>query len=408
MIVHKPETRYENGEVILSARVTFDHPLLNKPDRLWFSFPDKFAPFVTHRSDAFAAGLILLAMHSGEEMRIEGELSPRLARGLVEYQRVFHFWFPHLFSPIQIHAGCLSELDRDLAGKETMTLFSGGVDSAFTLLKHLPDHQPLTGFQVRYALFIHGYDIPLQNQGSYQNACHIFSNELAQVGVELIPVRSNLRYFTSGLLPWVLAHGCATIAAALMLDRLCGNLLVPASASLDDIKPWGSSPLVDHWLSTETCQIMHHGLSSRMEKVSAIANWQPAQRFLRVCINEDFRDGVQNCSACEKCLRTMIMLEMCGALDQFQTFSRPIRTLDIARWTPHYASNVVFTPAMRSYARQNGKPQYLLPLTIAHLRGLSMYAVRRLIPGRLFHFLKKQKFPYEQDPFNPAHLENPR
>jgi hypothetical protein len=166
MIVHKPETRYENGEVILSARVTFDHPLLNKPDRLWFSFPDKFAPFVTHRSDAFAAGLILLAMHSGEEMRIEGELSPRLARGLAEYQSVFHFWFPHLFSPIQINAGCLSELDLDLAGKETMTLFSGGVDSAFTLLKHLPDHQPLTGFQVSYALFIHGYDIPLQTRAA--------------------------------------------------------------------------------------------------------------------------------------------------------------------------------------------------------------------------------------------------
>ncbi|HSV85543.1 MAG TPA: hypothetical protein VLH85_03145 [Levilinea sp.] len=401
------EITVKNGEVMLSAGVTFDRPLLNKPQRLWFSFPEKFAPFVTCRSDAFAAGLILLAMYSGEELVIEGELSPRLARGLSEYQRVLKFWYPNLFSIVNIQAHSLSALPAEQAGNETMTLFSGGVDSAFTLMQHLPERQPLPDFQVRYALFIHGYDTPLQNQSSFENASRIFSRELAAAGVELIPVRTNLRYFTSGLLPWMIAHGCITIAAGLVFDRLCGKLLVPSANNLDEHKPWGSSPLVDHWLSTVTTETLHHGIChSRMDKVSAIAGWAPAHHFLRVCINEAGRDGVNNCSACQKCLRTMIALELCGKLEQFKTFHRPIRPRDVVHWTPQYTTSVVYTPPMRAYAARTGQREYLLPMLIAHLRGLFMFYLRRLMPKRLFAFLKQRKFPYERDPFNPAHLAN--
>jgi len=401
------EISLENGEVVVSARVTFDRPLLNKPERLWFAFPEKFAPFVTRRSDAFAAGLIVLAMHSGEGLTVEGGLSPRLLRGLYEYQRVFNFWFPQLLSVIPLNPLALSELAPEQAGKGTLTLFSGGVDSTFTLLKHLPQHQPLPDFQVNYALFIHGYDIPLQNRASFDRACRTFTAELSAVGVELIPVRTNLRYFTSGLLPWMIAHGCATIAAGLMLDGLCARLLVPATHCLDDYKAWGSSPLVDHWLSTETIETIHHGISfTRMDKVRFISGWQPAQHFLRVCINEAGRSGVRNCSVCEKCTRTMIMLQLCGKLDQFTTFNRKIRPWDVARWTPHYGFSVVYTPSMRSFARQTGQKQYLLPMLIAHLRGLFMFYIRRLIPPRLFAYLKQRKFPYQSDPFNPAHLDS--
>jgi hypothetical protein len=408
MRLSPPEITIENGEVVLSAQVSFDRLMSNKPERLWFALPEKYAPFLSCRADAFAAGLIVLAMHSGEDLLVEGDLSPRLARGLTEYQRVFHTWFPDRLARIRVEARSLRALEPDRAGSETMTLFSGGVDSAFTLMKHLPQHQPLSAFQVRYALFIHGYDIPLQNPDSFHNACRPFSQELSAVGVELIPLRTNLRYFTSGLVPWMVAHGCATIAAGLVLDRLCRHLLVPATHYMDDYKPWGSSPMVDHWLSTETVETLHHGISqSRMDKVSAISDWTPAQNFLRVCINEDGRDGVHNCSVCEKCYRTMIMLDMCGTLERFKTFNRRIGYRDVVHWTPHYATSVVYTPSMRAYARQSGKTQYLLPLGVAHLRGLVMFGLRKAIPKWLFKFLKGRKFPYERDPFNPANLNGP-
>jgi hypothetical protein len=407
MRLSPPEIFHKNDEVVVSVQVTFNQPQSNLPDRLWFSFPAKYAPFVTHRSDAFAAGLIILAMQMGEDLFVEGDLSPRLLRGLGEYQQAFNFWYPTLLSTIKIDARSLNALEPDQAGKETITLFSGGVDSAFTLMKHMPEHQPITDFQIRYALFIHGYDIPLQNRSSFDNACRTFSTALESTGVEIIPVRTNLRYFTTGRLPWMIAHGCATIAAGLTLDRLSSHLLVPATHYLDDYKPWGSSPLVDHWLSTETLETLHHGINaSRMDKVLAIADWQPAQRFLRVCINEEGRDGAQNCSRCEKCFRTMIMLDLCQKLDQFQTFNRQIRPGDIVHWVPHYATGVVYTASMRQYIRKTGKTQYLLPIAIAHLRGLTMFAIRKMMPKKVFEFLKRRKFPPEKSPFSASQLTN--
>jgi hypothetical protein len=405
MRVSASEITTANGEAVLSAQVRFERPLLNKPERLWFSVPEAYAPFLSQRADAFAAGTILLAMHSGEDMIVEGELSPRLVRGLAEYQRAFHFWYPDRLSLVGLHTPNLCEMDAAQAGEQTATLFSGGVDSAFTLMMHLPQHQPLPEYQVRYGLFLHGFDVPLQNQTSFEDAFQTFRQELAVTGVELIPLRTNLRYFTSGLLPWTIAHGCAAIATGLALDGLFGKLLVPASHTLADYRPWGSSPLVDHLLSTERFDVLHHGASAaRMDKISAIADWEPAQHFLRVCINEGGRDGVHNCGKCEKCQRTMAMLALCGKLDQFKTFNRPFGKADIARWTPNYSAGVIHMPFMRQYARRHGKSDYLLPLAVAHLRGLVMAQGKKLAPKRLFNFLKGRKYPYERDPFNPDHL----
>ncbi len=346
MRISRPEISVVNGEMVVSAQVSFDQPLLNKPDRLWFSVPEKFASFISQRSDAFAVGMLALAMHIGEDLTIEGELSPRLLRGMAEYQQAFHFWFPQM-SVIKNDASCLSKIDPLLAGKETISLFSGGVDLTYTLMQHLPGKRPIQDFQIKYGLFIHGFDIPLQNQPSFENAFNTLSRELAVLDIGLIPLRSNLRYFTSGLIPWSIAHGSAHIAAGLTLDRQCSHLLVPASHFVDDFKPWGSSPLVDHWLSTEFIEVIHHGINaSRMDKIQAISAWQPAQSFLRVCINEKGRDGVQNCTRCEKCMRTMAMLELFGTLEKFKTFPRYFGVWDIARWTPHYGTSVVFTPSM--------------------------------------------------------------
>jgi len=84
----------KNGEVIVSAKVTFKKPMLNKPDIAWFAFPESYLPYISGRADAFAAGLLPLAMVIREDLTIEGEMSPRLARGLQEYQLALNFWFP--------------------------------------------------------------------------------------------------------------------------------------------------------------------------------------------------------------------------------------------------------------------------------------------------------------------------
>jgi len=406
MIISNPEIRLKNGEVIVSAKVTFVKPVLNKPEMAWFAFPENYLPYISGRADAFAAGLLPLAMVIREDLMIEGELSPRLFYGLNEYQRALNVWFPKQLALVDIYAANLTSLPIEQAGQSCVTLFSGGVDSSYTLMSHLPNRQANTDFQVRYGLFVHGFDIPLQNRAVYEESLNIFSQQLAPLGVEIIPCRTNLHYFTSGLLTWGIAHGSASISTGLVLDKLVRYFLVPSSDSPGELIPWGSSPLIDHWLSTEFLQIIQDSAPlSRIEKVATISTWQPAQQFLRVCIDESKRVGVNNCCRCEKCIRTMVMLEICGTLKSFKTFRQPFGRWDIIRWVPNQDLGDLWLPQILQYIQSIGKNEYILPIWIAHLRGKLRFWLQEMIPKPLFKYLKERKFPYESDYFNPINLD---
>ncbi len=406
MIISKPEITLKNGEVIVSVRVAFQKPVLNKPEVAWFAFPERCLPYISGRADAFAAGLLPLAMVIGEDLMIEGELSPRLFYGLKEYLLALSLLFPNQFTNMTIQAVNLAELSHTQAGQACATLFSGGVDSSYTLMTHLPDRQPIPDFQVKYAIFVHGFDIPLQNQSSFKEAVSVFSQVLSPLGVETIPCRTNLHYFTSGLLDWGIAHGGAVISVGLVLDRLIRYVLVASSFPLDDLVPCGSSPLTDHLLSTETLQILHDGAPiQRVEKLEALSNWQPVQHFLRVCMNEYKRSGVNNCCRCEKCMRAMIRLDIFGTLKSFETFRYPPGKREIMQWNPMYEDGVEWMFQLMQLARERGRTDYIFPLWVAHLRGLVRLAVRKMTPKPLFKYLKKRRFPYQKDLFNPINLD---
>ena len=62
------------------------------------SFPGKkYAYAVTERSDGFIVGLLLTAMKLKENIKVAGAVSPRLAFGIEEWQRVFNRWEPETF-----------------------------------------------------------------------------------------------------------------------------------------------------------------------------------------------------------------------------------------------------------------------------------------------------------------------
>ena len=404
MIISSPEITQKNGEVIVSASVIFNKPALNKPEKAWFAFPESYLPYISERADAFAAGFLPLAMAVKEDLHIEGPLSPRLADGLQEYQLALNGWYPKQMSLVNIQAAQLTGLPLEQAGRSCVTLFSGGVDSSYSVMTHLPDRQPLADFQVKHAIFVQGFDIPLQNRPDYENILKLFSEQLTPMGVEVIPCRTNLQYFTSGLLHWNIAHGAAMISVGLILDKLIRYFLLPSSFALDGLVPWGTSPMIDHWLSTETLQIIHHGVTFvRIEKAYAISNWQPAQHCIRVCIDEGKRSGVNNCGRCDKCLRTMVVLEICGSLKSFKTFPQPFGRWAIMRWVPHYDSK--WLPQTLQFVRTRGKTEYIFPLWVALLRGKLRSWFLKMIPGPLFFYLKKRKYPYSSDHFNPIYLD---
>jgi len=56
------------------------------------------------------------------------------------------------------------------------------------------------------------------------------------------------------------------------------------------------------------------GKAHRLEKTKYIAGNETAQKYLNVCL---FPEKSINCGICEKCQRTLLMLDMLGYLDEF-------------------------------------------------------------------------------------------
>ena len=67
-------------------------------------------------------------------------------------------------------------------------------------------------------------------------------------------------------------------------------------------------------LSSENLKIYPEGAAyERLDKMSHIIDFEPAQKYLEVCVQ-----GVgKNCGRCVKCARTLLMLDYLGALDKF-------------------------------------------------------------------------------------------
>jgi hypothetical protein len=263
------------------------------------------------------------------------------------------------------------------AGHACGTAFSGGVDSFFTLYRHLQERERYPSHVVRYALFVHGFDIPLSDERSYRTAFEAYEQVLAEHGVTLVGVITNLREFV-GHADWNMSHGSALCGTAMTLSPVLRRFFVPSSKSYGTLEPWGSDPLIDALLSTDDFQVIHDGAAyTRFEKLQAMQSWDVIRPLLRTCYEEV--DGLRNCGRCRNCRRTMFVLAALGELDKFQTFppvASPAR-FRWARWdTPHER---LFAQQSIEYAARNGRGSIAMAGRLAMKRSQALAVKRRLV-----------------------------
>jgi hypothetical protein len=406
VLIHPPEIALIGDEVEISARFTLEKPIGSRPERLWFRYPAAYQNFISQRSDAFAVAGMWFAMVLHEPLMVQGVVSPHLAYGLEEYQKAYHTWAPAKYPRVDMRFEQLEPARPAPEQTAVATAFSGGVDSSFTVMTHLPAYQPLPAYQLTHYIFIHGFDIPLQDVEDYQGACRAFEQELGKLNLKLIACRTNIHHFAFGLVQWSYYHGIIQVGAALALDRLIRLYYIPSSYSVKNPKKADNWPYLYNILSTEALAISHDGsTSSRFEKATAIAGWEPAQHYLRVCVNRGKRLGVQNCSQCEKCQRTMTMFKMLDEVQNFKTFRQPYHWSDTLKWRPDYHGAVPsWFDDLSRLAWKRKQYGMLLLLIIGHIRALARYWFDRLLPERLHARFKPFFYPPEKDPFNPRFL----
>jgi hypothetical protein len=397
MIIHQPEMLRQDNQTIVFSKIEMRHHSANFPEYLWYKVPEHYTQYLSLQSDAFLIPGLLAGMHFKEAIEVRGAVSPKLAYHLDEYQYLLNFRMPKAVTQVEIKYEQL----RSMAGNPTSigTTFSGGVDSLFTLWKHLSKNQPIPDYQITHALFILGFDIVNADKLRYQSLYSRYYAALQQINVDLIPMETNLVSLIMPRMRFVHFYGPVLIGAAHVFGNLFNKFFIPSSRDYEQLQTWTSSsdPTTDPLLSANSLEIIHHGAAfRRVEKIEAISDWELAHNHLRICQSHQLGENINNCSRCEKCVRTMIPIYALGKMDYFKTFSYPFTSNhQIFWWARKFDPSKDYVNEIFPFIRRI-QPKLMRWVRAASFLGNLRYTLLKLIPKSIRTHL--QPFGYFVDP----------
>jgi hypothetical protein len=262
------------------------------------------------RGEIFACAFLLPAMKRGTGLRIEGaSLSPRWLANAKLLMKIFSEWWG--YTPIEISCDSAGLAVETIEAPHTGLFFSGGVDSFHSLLSSEEKIDDL--------VYVHGFDCALADQTRLEDARKHLSQIVAGTGHRLILLKTNLREhpLIRGI-EWIKIYGGALASAAYTVPGI-RRMMISSSYAVGFLIPCGSHPETDPLWSNEQLVFVHYGVDvRRIDKLIAIADHPLVMRHLRVCWKHAGQPG--NCCRCEKCMRTMLILDSLGKLTSFEAF----------------------------------------------------------------------------------------
>jgi hypothetical protein len=388
MVIGEPRITSEGDHVVASAEVRFDRTGLDVPGRLWYRFPAACGDYLTDSADPFVVALIMPAMLLGEGMVVEGRVTSRLAHGMREYRTAYTQWWPRKLTFVDIVWREVGPSQRVRRGGAIGCGFSGGIDSFYGLWKHLPANETVPGFHVSHALMVNGmnFDVDLGNTIRFQRLADTYRPLFERNGVELLVVSHNAQSFldaaeTATSKSPTLEAGL--VSPVLMLGDLFDRFYISGSGTYryEDNFPKGWHPSGLHLLSSDDTEMMFDGGDlTRTEKTVILSKWEETWSTLRVCwrptVFNDETGMIENCCRCPKCVRTMLTLDMAGALQNYRTFPRPLDRRTIRSLHFVSTSEKKFYFDLLKLARATGRNDVARDLKAARRRSRLRAAIR--------------------------------
>ncbi|GLW70770.1 hypothetical protein Kpho02_30690 [Kitasatospora phosalacinea] len=302
-----------DGRLTLSCEVS--HKDGTVPDLLWYRVHSRHEEYLTDVMDPFLLAALFVAMRKGEDLHVEGPVTAQLLENLEEFQAAWVQWRPEKYTAVRLTADReVPNRDRS-AGRSALQTFSGGVDSAYTTIRHVKKAAGRGSYELTGAVMVHGFDIPLEEVEAYDTLYTRSIPLLQGVGVELLPVTTNFRkLWHSDLRYWedAFATGMASVLT-LFSGRFEHGIVASSEPYGSLVLPWGSNPMTD-WMMSGGRMRIHHDAAGveRSDKVAALAKlWPNGADNLRVCWQGEHKD--RNCCRCEKCIRTILNFKVSGS-----------------------------------------------------------------------------------------------
>jgi hypothetical protein len=253
------------------------------------------------------ANLAPIAWFAGVELHA-AEVDSDFASALRDLLAAFGQHYTGLWSGEPIHAARL--VDNRIKAQQSALLFSGGLDSYESLIRHL-DERP-------YLISVLGADIKISDTRRWREFEQFNAEQPLVAEAHRLSIESNLRDFYGpdvdlmvGIGWWgKVQHGMGLLGVCAPLSYKYGfNELLIASSNTNEVDfGWGSHPGLDEKIRWAGLSVLHDGYHlRRVEKVANVVRFAQASGEkvkLRVCYSEH-RAGY-NCSRCAKCQRTML------------------------------------------------------------------------------------------------------
>lgn len=295
-------------------------------EEYWIDVPKEHAGDLSTSGNPWVACLLPLAAHTGETLRVPLPVDGPLRANAERLMRIWSAWYTGV-SVVRIEAPVASDA-FDVEPTKAAAFFSGGVDSFFTAIRNRPLAAPGERVAIDDLITVWGFDVPLDRAVAFARLRDRHRGVAGELGKHLIDVATNLRSTRWREAQWsYLAHGAGLACIALFLERRFHTAYIAGSVAYRDLHPWGSHPATDPLFSTSRTAIVYDAIAYlRTEKIESIAGCAPALRALHVCYESE---SDENCGHCNKCQRTMLALDICGALARCDAF--PEKTIDLRR-----------------------------------------------------------------------------
>lgn len=348
---------------------------------LWFRVAAPFDNLVSDLGEAALVGLLLPAMARGEDVHLAGPLSERLLYNVSgPYQALAQSMCPWL-ERVRIHAA--GTLCGDASGSGVATGFSCGIDSHCVIADHFLGEVPST-YRLTHLVFFN-----VGSHGEGERGARLFEARHARVapaaerlGLPLVKLDSNLGSWYEpfgNALDFDQTSTVRNVSAALVLQRGIRRYMLAGSVAYPDITAGlthsnaYSDPIGMPMLSTDSLDAMSVGSEyTRVQKTLRVASIVQSHDNLDVCTDPD---TAGNCSACWKCLRTMLTLDIAGLLP---TYAAVFDLAAYARRRDRFLREVLVSdePLYREivqFARERG---YAFPLSTRLLAHATSHAAR--------------------------------
>lgn len=350
---------------------------------LFFEVGHKWGIYLTEElSDAFVLAVLKLAMEKGCDIIYETPMSETLKYQLEIYLIPVYAKKIKVYSEIKL-IGTTTDVLLKTEGR-VGTGFSGGVDSFYTVLKHLKGEYK-TKQVTHLILAVNGAAMTGMSKELdkwwFEEEMKRFKPIVKELGLELIGINSNISLLIQYQTILRGGDSIVTLSFVHALRKLFGTYYWASTYEADVLKfvdydGGYMEPFSVPLMSVEGLRFYHSGCEvSRLEKVEYIAANPIVQKALTVC-GEPI-----SCGHCFKCLRTMSEFFAIGKLDDFKN------VFDVDDYKKHFTSKLArelaldhppFTTNILKTMKKNNIP---IPLSVY---------LKRYLYFKPYYFLKEK------------------